>query len=133
MMSRSFLTSSRGTPAYLPCERSWRTLVELFRRKNSRCWWYDFTVRGERYRGSTKETSKTVAQAKAARLLTNILESRNLYCTKKAPLFSEFSDRFIAYLANAKLAENSKMYLQSGWRLLQQTRIPGMRMSNIQT
>ena len=107
--------------------------MELFRRKNSRCWWYDFTVRGERFRGSTKETNKTAAQAKAARLLTDIAESRNLHCGKKAPVLSEFADRFLAYLANAKLAENSKIYLRSGWKLLERTRIIGMRMSNIRT
>jgi hypothetical protein len=107
--------------------------VELFRRKNSHCWWYDFTVRGQRFRGSTKERSKTAAQAKAARLLTDIAESRNLHCVKKAPVLSEFADRFLAYLANAKLAENSKAYLKSGWKLLKQTRITGMRMDHIQT
>jgi hypothetical protein len=107
--------------------------VELFKRKNSKCWWYDFAVRGERYRGSTKETNKTAAQAKAARLLTDIAESRNLHCGKKAPVLSDFADRFLAYLMNAKLADNSKRYLRSGWKLLEQTRIIGMRMSNIRT
>jgi hypothetical protein len=107
--------------------------VELFRRKNSRAWWYDFTVRGERFRGSTKESNKTAAQAQAARLLTDIVESRNLHCGKKAPMLSAFADRFLAYLANAKLADNSKTYLRSGWKLLEQTRIVGMRMSYIRT
>ncbi|MFL6314983.1 MAG: tyrosine-type recombinase/integrase [Terriglobales bacterium] len=107
--------------------------MELFKRKNSKCWWYDFAVRGERYRGSTKETNKTAAQAKAARLLTDIAESRNLHCGKKAPVLSDFADRFLAYLMNAKLADNSKRYLRCGWKLLEQTRIIGMRMSNIRT
>jgi hypothetical protein len=31
--------------------------VELFRKNNSRFYWYDFKVRGKRYRGSTKEAN----------------------------------------------------------------------------
>jgi hypothetical protein len=34
----------------------WRTLVKLFRKAKSKFYWYDFTVRGHRYRGSTQET-----------------------------------------------------------------------------
>ena len=30
--------------------------MKLFRKPNSRFYWYDFTVRGHRYRGSTQET-----------------------------------------------------------------------------
>src|SRR5215831_12442109 len=108
MMSRSFLTSSRGTPAYLPCERSWRSVVELFRRKNSRCWWYDFTVRGERFRGSTKETTKTAAHARAAQLLTELTNGNVFRSGRRAPYLSEFAVRFLMFVENAKLAEKSK-------------------------
>jgi integrase len=107
--------------------------VELFRRKNSRCWWYDFTVRGERFRGSTKEKSKTAAQAIAARMFTDIADSKNFHRVRKAPVLAEFADRFLAYLQNAKLSGNSKAYLRSGWKLLEQTSIVGMRMSHIRT
>ena len=47
------------------------------------------------------------------------------------PLLSEFADRFLAYLENAKLAGESKKYLRSGWRLLGTTRVIGMRMDRI--
>jgi hypothetical protein len=40
--------------------------VKLFRKNKSKYYWYDFTVRGERYRGSTKETNETRAQKAAA-------------------------------------------------------------------
>jgi hypothetical protein len=42
-----------------------RKLVKLFRKPNSRFYWYDFTVRGHRYRRSTQET-KLARAAKAA-------------------------------------------------------------------
>lgn len=104
--------------------------MELFRRKNSRCWWYDFTVRGERFRGSTKERNKTAAQAKAAQLLTEI--SAGAYrANRRAPYLSEFAARFLSFVENAKLAEKSKDYLRNGWRLLQATSMPGMRIDRI--
>ncbi len=39
--------------------------MKLFRKPNSRFYWYDFTVRGHRYRRSTQET-KLARAAKAA-------------------------------------------------------------------
>src|SRR6266568_8967513 len=48
----------------LPCGQQWRKLVKLFRRPKSKFYWYDFTVRGRRYRGSTQETTA----ARAAKL-----------------------------------------------------------------
>jgi len=130
MMSGSFLTSSRGTPEYLPCERSWRIVVELFRRKNSRCWWYDFTVRGERFRGSTKETNKTAAHARAAQILTELSNGNVFRPGRRGPYLSEFAVRFLTFVANAKLATKSIDYLRNGWRLLERD-IPAMRMDHI--
>jgi hypothetical protein len=48
-----------GTHESLPCGLLGGVLVELFRKMKSKYYWYDFTVRGERYRGSTKETNET--------------------------------------------------------------------------
>ena len=55
-----------GTHELLPCGLLGGDLVELFRKNKSKYYWYDFTVRGERYRGSTKETNETRAQKAAA-------------------------------------------------------------------
>ena len=107
--------------------------MDLFRRKNSHCWWYDFTVRGKRFRGSTKERNKTAASAKAAQLLTEIAAGRDHHCGKKTPHLSEFAVRFLAYVENAKLADKSKGYLRNGWRLLEKTSIPGMRIDHIRS
>lgn len=107
--------------------------MELFKRKNSNCWWYDFTVRGERFRGSTKESSKAAAYAKAAQLLSQIAEDKKpVYC-RKSPILSVLAERFMSFVDNAKLAENSKIYLRTGWRLLQNTAIAGMRIDSITT
>ena len=55
-----------GTHELLPCGLLRGDLVELFRNNKSKYYWYDLTVRGERYRGSTKETNETRAQKAAA-------------------------------------------------------------------
>ena len=118
------------TRGHLPCERSWRSSVNLFKRPDHPYWWYDFTVRGERFRGSTKETRKAAAFGKAATLLAAVAEGKS-QTNKKAPVLSAFVERFMSYVDNAKLAEKSKSYLRNGWRLLEQTNIVAMRMDRI--
>ena len=122
--------TSAETRGHLPCERSWRSSVNLFKRPDHPYWWYDFTVRGERFRGSTKETRKAAAFGKAATLLAAVAEGKS-QTNKKAPVLSAFVVRFMSYVDNAKLAEKSKSYLRNGWRLLEQTSIVAMRMDRI--
>lgn len=40
--------------------------MKLFKKPNSRYFWFDFTVRGKRFRGSTKETAENRAAKIAA-------------------------------------------------------------------
>src|SRR5260370_14617890 len=87
-------------------------------------------VRGERFRGSTKEARKLAAFGKAATLLAAIAEGTS-QTNKKAPVLSAFVVRFMSYVDNAKLADKSKSYLRNGWRLLEQTSIVGMRLNHI--
>ena len=81
--------------------------MNLFKRPDHPYWWYDFTVRGERFRGSTKETRKAAAFGKAATLLAAVAEGKS-QTNKKAPVLSAFVERFMSYVDNAKLAEKSK-------------------------
>jgi integrase len=104
--------------------------VELFKRPDYPYWWYDFTVRGKRFRGSTKETTKTAGSQKAAQLLASVAEGRTVI-NRRAPLLSVFAVRFFSYVDNAKLADKSKSYLQNGWRLLETTNIGRIRMDQI--
>ena len=55
-----------GTHELLPCGLLGGDLVKLFRKSKSKYYWYDFTVRDERYRGSTKETNESRAQKAAS-------------------------------------------------------------------
>jgi integrase len=104
--------------------------VELFKRKNSRCWHYDFAVRDRRFRGSTKETTKTRAAAVAALKLSQAIQGCDPL-PKKAPVLLNYSERFLQWAQNSTLEQKTKTYYQSGWRLLNMTPISGMRLDRI--
>jgi integrase len=105
-------------------------LVELYEKGDSKYLWYDFAVAGKRYRGSTKETNPKRAGAIAALKLARILEG-NAPLPKKAPVLVVFAERFLKWVENAKLEPKSKRYYNDGWRLLEQTKIVGMRLDTI--
>lgn len=87
--------------------------MELFRRRNSNSWQYDFTVRGKRFRGSTNETTKTRAAAKAALIMSRAMEG-NDPLPRKAPLLQDFSARFLEWLETTGLEQKTKTYYQTG-------------------
>ena len=103
--------------------------MELFRKKQSKYYWYDFTVRGERYRGSTKETNETRAQKAAALKLAAIKGSDPL--DRKPPTLREYSKDFLEWVGTGRLEFDTRRYYRNGWRLLEQTKIAGMRMEQI--
>jgi hypothetical protein len=49
--------------------------VKLFKKPNSKFYWYDFTVRGRRYRGSTQETKSVRALQAASLKLASVIEN----------------------------------------------------------
>jgi site-specific recombinase XerD len=48
--------------------------VKLFRKPKSKFYWYDFTVRGQRYRGSTQETKAARAATVASMKLAQVVD-----------------------------------------------------------
>ena len=48
--------------------------MDVFKKAKSKFYWYDFTVRDERFRGSTKETNKTRAAKIAALKLADAIK-----------------------------------------------------------
>ena len=78
--------------------------MELFKKKDSKFYWYDFKVRDQRYRGSTKETNKTRAEKIAALKLSQVIEGSDPL-DRKAPTLQQFSARFLNWVESAKLGE----------------------------
>jgi hypothetical protein len=107
-----------------------RKLVKLFKKPNSKFYWYDFTVRGHRYRGSTQEM-KSVRAVKAASLkLALVLEGTDPLPSKPTPI-CEFAERFIDWVEDSRLEEKTKKFYRNGWRLLKATSVVKMRVSQI--
>jgi integrase len=104
--------------------------VELLRKKKSKFYWYDFTVGGRRYRGSTKESNRNRAGSIAAIKLAQVMEGKDPL-PRKAPGLVEFAERFLEWVKGAKLESKSKTYYRDGWRLLAATPLAGMRLDQI--
>jgi len=104
--------------------------VKLFRKKKSKFFWYDFTVRGQRYRGSTEETKETRASKVAGLKLAQALEGSDPL-DRKAPVLRCYSQRFKEWVTNGKLERKTQLYYENGWRMLSGTRIAGMRLDQI--
>ena len=104
--------------------------MELFRKNESKYYWYVFTVRGERYCGSTKETSETRAQKAAALKLADAIKGSDPL-DRKPPTLREYSKDFLQWVKTGRLEADSRRYYRNGWRLLEQTKIAGMRMDEI--
>jgi hypothetical protein len=119
-----------GTHELLPCGLLRGDLVELFRNNKSKYYWYDLTVRGERYRGSTKETNETRAQKAAALKLAAAIKGSDPL-DRKPPTLREYSKDFLQWVETGRLEADSRRYYRNGWRLLEQTKIAGMRKDQI--
>ena len=104
--------------------------MKLFKKRNSQFYWFDFTVRGKRHRGSTEETNSARAAKVAGLKLAAAVEGTDPL-DRRTPTLQKFSIRFLEWVTNAKLEQKSKLYYQDGWRLLSQTRIVGMRLDAI--
>jgi integrase len=103
-------------------------LVGLFLKSKSKYFWYDFTVRGERFRGSTKERNVTRAQKIAALKLAAAVKGSDPLKTRKPPTFREFSKEFLEWVATGRLEPETRRYYRNGWRLLQSKKFVGKRM-----
>ncbi len=104
--------------------------MELLKKEKSKFYWYDFTVAGKRYRGSTKETNRVRAGSIASIKLAKVIDGKDPL-PRKSPRLSEFSDRFLRWLREAKLEDQTKKYYKRGWRLLSQTPLLGFCLDQI--
>lgn len=104
--------------------------MRLFKKPKSKFYWYDFTVRGKRYRGSTNEAKAARASKVAGLKLAEAVENLDPL-PRKAPVLLEFTRRFLEWLDNATLEDKTKTYYRDGWRLLKGTGIAGMRIDQI--
>ena len=104
--------------------------MKLFKKPKSKYFWFDFTVRGKRFRGSTKETAENRAAKIAALKFADACEQSDPL-PRKAPTLKQASVRFLKWVEAARLADKTKTYYQDGWRLLKTTSILQLRLDAI--
>src|SRR5215831_17406594 len=94
-------------------------------------WHYDFFIGGHRYRGSTKQKSKTRARIIESAIMAEVIERGESAIPRKAPRLVEFSKRFLDWVDGSRLKPNTKRYYKLGWKLLEQTPLKNMNLSAI--
>lgn len=104
--------------------------MKLFKKPKSKYFWYDFTVRGKRFRSSTKETSEKRAAKIAALKFADACEKGDPL-PRKAPTLKQASLRFLKWVEAARLADKTKTYYKDGWRLLETTSILQLRLDDV--
>ena len=104
--------------------------MKLFKKPKSKFYWYDFTVRGRRYRGSTQETKSVKALKIASLKLASAMERSDPLPTKPVVL-QEFANRFLNWVNDARLEEKTRKFYRDGWRLLKSTSVAMLKVDRI--
>ncbi len=104
--------------------------MKLFKKPKSKFYWYDFTVRGRRYRGSTQETKSVRALQAASLKLASEIENTDPLPTKPTVL-GEFAYRFLVWVDGGRLEGKTRKSYRNGWRLLKGTAVAEMRVDKI--
>lgn len=106
--------------------------MAIFRRKDSKVYWYDFTVDGVRHRRSTDTAKLTEARAIEAAFIVKAKEQgSDAVRPVRAPILQHYALRFIEWVQSSRLEPNSKRYYEYGWKLLSSTPLAKMQLSSI--
>lgn len=104
--------------------------MKLFKKPKSKFYWYDFTVRGRRYRASTHETKSVRTLQIASLKLASVIERNDPLPTKPVVLH-EFANRFLDWVNEARLEEKTRKFYRNGWRLLKPTLVAMLRVDEV--
>lgn len=106
--------------------------MSLFKRKDSQYWWYDFTFRGKRFLGSTKQTKKALAAIVEGELLTGARKDGVAALLITSQTLEEFSKDFLKWVGEThSIKDKTKKHYKNGWRMLSTTPLAGMKMEAI--
>ena len=104
--------------------------MKLIKKPKSKFYWYDFTVRGRRYRASTQETRSVKALTIASLKLASIIENTDPLPSHTTSL-GDFAERFLDWVDTARLEEMTGKSYRNGWRLLKSTPVVQMRVNQL--
>jgi integrase len=105
--------------------------------KRGKYWHYEFMIDGQKYRGTTKETVKSRANTFEALRIADIRNSGGNLNLRRAPVLRDFAKRFLEFVdaqaVSGQLDLDTKRYYHGGWKMLEGTRVAGMRIDQIGT
>jgi integrase len=102
--------------------------------KRSNIWHYDFAVGGKRHRGSTRQSSESIARKVESKLIARAEEMGPSAVLRRAPVLAHFSPRFLNWVAQAPaLAPKTRRYYRIGWQVISQTPLVAMALDRITT
>ena len=104
--------------------------MKLFKKPKSKFYWYDFTVRGRRYRASSQETKSVRALQIASLKLASVIERTDPLPSKPVVLHA-FANRFLEWVNDARLEEKTRKFYCNGWRLLNSTSVAMLTVDQI--
>ena len=108
--------------------------MDLYKRERSKYWIADFTVNGQRFRKSTKQTTKARASEVAAEFLRQAQRNEAPVRKGQALTLRQFAEeRFLLFVEASTLAEQSKLYYRAGWRMLKSLPVASLRLDCITT
>lgn len=93
-------------------------------------WHYEFMVAGQRFRGSTKQTSRAKAE-KIQALKMAAAQEGTLPVIRRVPTLGEMKPRFFVWVEESRLKAHSQRYYREGWKMLEKTTLPKMRINQI--
>lgn len=93
--------------------------MHLYKRKDSKFWWYKFVLDGAAYQGSTKTRSRRDAEGIASKARLDAIEGKyDIKRRKKTPLFKDAMTRFLEYTRGRNAANTATQYTQSSKPLI---------------
>jgi integrase len=106
--------------------------MALYKQKNSSTWFYDFTVDGRRYRGTTKTSNKTQALAMEADLRNKAREKGPNFIPRRIAMnLQELSERFLGWVKTAQIEPKTRIYYEYGWKTLSRSALSKIQVAVI--
>src|SRR5216683_2736115 len=94
-------------------------------------------IDGRKYRGTTKETVKSRATTFEALRIADVRNTGGNVNLRRAPVLRDFAKRFLEFVdaqaVSGQLDLDTKRYYHGGWKMLEETRVAGMRIDQIGT
>jgi hypothetical protein len=85
--------------------------MHLYKRKDSKFWWYKFVLEGRTYQASTKVRGRREAEGIASKARLDAIEGKyEIRRRKKTPIFKDAMARFLEHTRKQNAANTTKVY-----------------------